>query len=74
MQTYEKLFDINEEEISEDPEIKKLSLLVINTLSFLAHQIPVNNNTLALQVTIVNGAKSVYFDWCISSSPAHLVI
>ncbi|EEZ98882.2 Fanconi anemia group I protein homolog-like Protein [Tribolium castaneum] len=50
IQTYQKLFETDEDEISEDPEVKKMSLIVINTLSFFAHQIPPNSNTLALQM------------------------
>ncbi|RZC32680.1 Fanconi anemia group I protein -like [Asbolus verrucosus] len=50
METYQKLFEIDENEVSEDPEIKKLSLVVINTINFLWQQIPATNNTLALQM------------------------
>lgn len=49
---YQKIFEIDEEEISDDPEIKKLTLLVVNTLSFLSTVIPVTSSALSIQVLL----------------------
>lgn len=50
---YQKLFEVDEEEASGESDIKKLSLIVINTLHTLANRIPSDSNTLSVQ----------FFDW-----------
>lgn len=50
VELYQKLFETDDEDISSDPEVKKLSLTVISTLSILASQIPSDSNALSIQV------------------------
>ncbi|XP_018565780.1 Fanconi anemia group I protein [Anoplophora glabripennis] len=50
VELYQKLFETDEEDISHDPEVKKLSLTVISTLSTLAGQIPSDSNALSIQM------------------------
>lgn len=47
---YKKLFDLDEE-ISEDPEIKKMSSMVINTINILTDFLPDDTNPLSIQVS-----------------------
>ncbi|KAJ8921771.1 hypothetical protein NQ315_008396 [Exocentrus adspersus] len=50
MELYQKLFEMDEEEVSNDPDVKKMSFTVINTLNILASQIPSDSNALSLQM------------------------
>lgn len=52
VELYQKLFETDEDDISNDPEVKKLSLTVINTLGTLAGQIPSDSNSLSIQVKL----------------------
>ncbi|KAJ8938554.1 hypothetical protein NQ314_011443 [Rhamnusium bicolor] len=47
---YQKIFEMTEEEVNDDIEIKKMSLIIINTLSVLANQIPSDSNPLSIQM------------------------
>ncbi|KAJ8961411.1 hypothetical protein NQ318_014657 [Aromia moschata] len=47
---YKKIFEMNEEEIVDAPEIKRMYTTVVNTLSILGNQIPADSNPLSVQL------------------------
>ncbi|KAK9874973.1 hypothetical protein WA026_005789 [Henosepilachna vigintioctopunctata] len=53
VKTYQKLFEMDDELESEDPDIKKLSLIYINTLSLLCTFIPSESSSLSIE----------FYDW-----------
>lgn len=52
IEVYQKLIEEDEDELSNDPEIKKLSGLVLSTLTILSQQIHYKNVALCNQVSV----------------------
>lgn len=52
IEVYQKLFEMDEEEMTGDPEIKKLAVCVTNTLRFFINQMPVSNKVETIKVCI----------------------
>lgn len=48
---------MDENDLSTDPEIKKMSLLVVNTLTLLSTFIPITTNVVSAQVRIIKISK-----------------